>query len=954
MNIKTLLIDNYDSYTNNLITLWCESIKSLLSENPNLSNSETNQLNDSYLKENMILIRNNQYTWEFVRDNILPYIDNIIISPGPGNPENSKDFGICKQLIQYSKKPILGVCLGHQGIASFYGSKIIRAQIPVHGQKSCLEIIKPSSKIPSINTFLFDKIPQQARVVRYHSLVIDPKTLSSEFNVIAWSSGAVETLDINQNQISVSNREIMAIQHVSEPLYGVQFHPESIETEFGVQLLSNFMKITCEYNQKPKLANNLSDYSLLFSNNIHHQRKSIFGIDKLKTNSGFFNYVSQTIQPEFVILEKEIKLEPLLNSYKNSNLPDGQNLQFDAVTELLFESLYKDDPIPFLIDGAKENVDGPNMSIMGSLTSPGSVTVRFNADSREITGIEYQSNNKESIHKVVFHQDLKKLLQDSKLEKKKISFFEWVQENLVEPLCNNSTLKTLEKGSGTNLDLNSKKPMFRGGWVGYFSYEMHSESDILIQPFEEKKEQNKLPNDYLSQTPDSNLSLATQSVVLYSPNKNNTSIFIYAICIDKKDQKQSDTCFMSVEDGTEWIDSVSKRIGMLFSNQSKGKYVDVEKERLDKEMVEFVDNEKRFQVIPKIDEGKYKEKIRDAQNEIRNGESYQLCLTNSFEFRFGNSKSRTNFGSKKFLTDLYFKYLRKTNPAPMCCFFYYPDLLRNDCDSIELGILSCSPERFLQIRYEKEEWIAQMKPIKGTAKKIPHGTQICKSCDKTKSRHGYEQSINKKCLECSCESCCKAIREFNQKQKSELIANIKEHAENLMIVDLVRHDLAAISANSLSGEMNPSVRKLIKLESYQTVYQLVSTIEATINTQASKNIPQVMNAFGHCFPPGSMTGAPKKRSVEILSHSIENVDSEESAKRGIYSGSIGYISAYKGQMDWSVVIRTIVATKNHSEIDNNHLQPKFSIGAGGAITILSNPESEWDEVITKLDSVLKG
>ncbi|OMJ07556.1 Aminodeoxychorismate synthase, chloroplastic [Smittium culicis] len=169
--------------------------------------------------------------------------------------------------------------------------------------------------------------------------------------------------------------------------------------------------------------------------------------------------------------------------------------------------------------------------------------------------------------------------------------------------------------------------------------------------------------------------------------------------------------------------------------------------------------------------------------------------------------------------------------------------------------------------------------------------------------------------------------------------------------------------------MNPNVSKLINLESYSTVYQLVSTIESSIelcdykdenptlgknrNDTYTRKCPLVMKTMANCFPPGSMTGAPKIRSVEILANNLEtSTKTKTKSKRGIYSGCIGYISAFKAQMNWSVVIRTIISKKNRSL----GVAPisQFEIGAGGAITILSDPESEWNEAITKLDSVLYG
>ncbi|PVV03534.1 hypothetical protein BB560_001987 [Smittium megazygosporum] len=188
--MRTLIIDNYDSYTNNLVTLWCEAMKAMFLDLRKVFERDEKIATDSvplseilnidFILENLILIRNDQYSWEFVEQNILPFVDNVIISPGPGHPENEKDFGICSKTILLTKKPILGICLGHQGIASCFGTKIVKAEVPVHGQKSALRILE-EAKFPLVSTnckfktSLFESIPQGISVVRYHSLVVDEK-----------------------------------------------------------------------------------------------------------------------------------------------------------------------------------------------------------------------------------------------------------------------------------------------------------------------------------------------------------------------------------------------------------------------------------------------------------------------------------------------------------------------------------------------------------------------------------------------------------------------------------------------------------------------------------------------------------------------------------------------------------------------------------------------------------
>ncbi len=140
--------------------------------------------------------------------------DGIVISPGPGHPAVPRDFRICREVILESSVPVLGVCLGHQGIAHYMGGSVGRAYRPVHGRVS---------SIHHTGKGLFEGIPSPFKAVRYHSLVVSSK-LPPEIEVCAWTDEA----------------EVMAIEHRRRPLRGIQFHPESICTEFGDTIARNF------------------------------------------------------------------------------------------------------------------------------------------------------------------------------------------------------------------------------------------------------------------------------------------------------------------------------------------------------------------------------------------------------------------------------------------------------------------------------------------------------------------------------------------------------------------------------------------------------------------------------------------------------------------------------------------------------------------------------------------
>lgn len=183
-----LLIDNYDSFTWNLYQYFCE------------------------LGAEVVVRRNDVISLEDVAA-LNP--QKIVISPGPCTPDES---GISLAVIQHyaGKLPILGVCLGHQAIAQVFGATIVRAAKVMHGK---------TSPVTHTGTGVFSGLNNPLTVTRYHSLVIDPPTLPDCFEVTAWSE----------------TREIMGIRHREWDLEGVQFHPESILSEQGHQLLANFL-----------------------------------------------------------------------------------------------------------------------------------------------------------------------------------------------------------------------------------------------------------------------------------------------------------------------------------------------------------------------------------------------------------------------------------------------------------------------------------------------------------------------------------------------------------------------------------------------------------------------------------------------------------------------------------------------------------------------------------------
>lgn len=188
-----LMIDNYDSFTYNLVQYFGE------------------------LNEEVLVFRNDKVTIKEI-ENLAP--DKIVISPGPCTPNEA---GISLHLVQHfaGKLPILGVCLGHQVIGQALGGKVIRARIVMHGKVS---------DIYHRGTGLFKGLPSPVEATRYHSLIIEKETLPDNLEITAWTQTESGMID-----------EIMGVEHKEFKLAGIQFHPESILTQFGHKMLDNFL-----------------------------------------------------------------------------------------------------------------------------------------------------------------------------------------------------------------------------------------------------------------------------------------------------------------------------------------------------------------------------------------------------------------------------------------------------------------------------------------------------------------------------------------------------------------------------------------------------------------------------------------------------------------------------------------------------------------------------------------
>ncbi|HEY5194661.1 MAG TPA: aminodeoxychorismate synthase component I [Solirubrobacteraceae bacterium] len=298
--MSTLLVDNYDSYTYNVFHM----LAAACGEEP-------------------IVIHNDMVSWKALSrwD-----FDAIVLSPGPGHPARWHDFGVCADILRFSEVPVLGVCLGHQGLGHVLKANVTYAPTVMHGRLS---------PVRHTESGLFEGIPQDFNVVRYHSLAVSG-SLGEEGREIAWTADGV----------------VMGIEHATRPLWGVQFHPESICTEYGHRLFENFYGLARE-RRKPPSGRKLN-------------RPSVPPRRCRKHNAG---------DSQVRLLTRTIEGEPS--------------------TELLFERLFGECEHAFWLDSASTATQLGQCSYLGSSMGPSRLVLEYDVEQGVVTRYDADGMGKE-------------------------------------------------------------------------------------------------------------------------------------------------------------------------------------------------------------------------------------------------------------------------------------------------------------------------------------------------------------------------------------------------------------------------------------------------------------------------------------------------------------------------------------------------------------------------------
>ncbi|XP_031504188.1 aminodeoxychorismate synthase, chloroplastic isoform X2 [Nymphaea colorata] len=562
--VRTLLIDNYDSYTYNVY----QELAVINGVPP-------------------VVIHNNEWNWEYICHLLYEEkaFDNIVLSPGPGTPTSPSDIGICLRILRECKDvPILGICLGHQALGYAHGAQIVHAPSPIHGRLS---------EIEHCGTKLFHGIPSGQgsgfKVVRYHSLVIDAVSLPVVLTPIAWTSSTRTYSYLETEECRIGShfddiptghtdnghsrcfqsakgvdvdKVLMGIMHATRPHYGVQFHPESVATCYGRQILENFRKITLDY---------WSDLSSIHQGKVAHVCSSDRALLEKKfrvlneRSSSFSDMHQRVVNAHKNLTLKWRKLEAFANQVGGSE---------SIFCELFGSQKAKD---TFWLDSSFMDQRRARFSFMGGVG--GQLWKRFTFrlsknDDATAQGSGYLS-----------FEDAYGLRGSTFLEK---GFLDFLEKELL------SFHHRKEEFEGLPFD-------FVGGYVGFLGYGI-------------KEECGMSPNSHISETPDACFFFVDQFVVV---DHTNHDVYILSVC----DHASTSSTGRSdhVRSERSWLDETEAKLlnlkMMTNENDRKTQFVPLT----------LADYDEAFSMEKSRSE--YLEDVKRCMAYINDGESYELCLT---------------------------------------------------------------------------------------------------------------------------------------------------------------------------------------------------------------------------------------------------------------------------------------------------------------------------------------
>lgn len=889
-----LFIDAYDSFTYNIVSLLAE----ILPIGPD-AQIVVQSLHDP-------LPGHKQTASEVDDDVFAQYLKGfsaVVCGPGPGSPLNPQDVGPFTRIWSLSDEnmiPVLGVCLGFQSLVSHFGGRIRKLKLGQHGIIRAIEH-REDQQGEDVRKDIFEGVPP-FKATLYHSLCADigqDHVPAEDWSSAKWATFsdvpdleplAWTTIDLSND----SERVLMGVKHRSKPFWALQYHPESICTEpASARVLQNWYKEAMAWSKQAGRQSNTVER--LGSHSGHgtlpvaiEERIAGYTESHSSHGTGFADDWLEKHRPELAATA------PREYVCSQLDLPEGADAA--TVADILGET--SDSRI--ILDASSARIKDP-LAAQSIVAVGVDNTIRF----------EHVAKSNPSIRMFV--------------PKSGQTPAEFVDLNFTGDLQAWEVISHFWSArrctdAGT-LITSSGEPHghFKGGFMGYLSYEM-------------------------------GLKTVSPELARASRSDNHTDLCLawvtHSVVLDHKAGTAYIQAWGSRDEATKWVEQTLGRL------QDELRIVGSRPKVTPSPNGKDASSRLRLRTP---DPAVYEEKVRQCQREIAEGNSYELCLTaqtimtrpvmsDAINPANGHTKGaaavqsrdgtngttngsahtnghagqhpntngvdslavRPNSQASAYSTrspwEIY-KTLRSRQPAPFGSF-------------ICLGgatLLSSSPERFLQYT---ADGLCSMRPMKGTVRKS------------------------------------KAVSTLEQAEK--MLRVPKEIAENLMIVDLVRHDL-----HRVCGYGQVTVPEPFKIEEYATVFTMVTGIQGRLNryladsqSQGSSPVSPVamtgLDVLRSVFPPGSMTGAPKKRSCELLA------EIEEHQPRGLYSGVVGYMDV-TGAGDWSVTIRSMFRYDDEmADPEPGETIPRevWHIGAGGAVTILSTADGEREEMFTKLEGPL--
>lgn len=840
---RILYLDAYDSFSNNIIAQVeqctnADVVKCFIDSDLSTSSEDSTST--------ILPISRRERADETTRFlDFLNGFDAVIAGPGPGWADCDEDVGLMKELWSLSNEnllPILGICLGFQSMCLAFGAKIERLREPRHGlvsevlhsRRSIFDDVEKleATQYHSLQVMIGHRI-QNTSSVRYPAELWEPTATCPDLEPLAWD------FDSKRN-----GAVLVAAKHTHKPIWGVQFHPESICTnDEGLKIIRNWWDAAQSWKREGEQARSEGTAPKI-------RPQIVFRAVANNTDSSANSNICTSEDMAIMTSrrdEEPTQLSPPI-SVQSATTGSGRLTVSDIVElfnipqgeAIVLESGLQPDLLPMAAGTGRYSIIG--------LIIPGETTrIHYYAGSRMM-------QLRDGKDRVVREWQCREPWQ-------------WIRTfmgQLRQMISSPPTTPTWAP--------------FWGGLMGYASYEAGLET-ICMQPAEK------------ATYPDICFAYITRSIVVDHQLKK---IYIQSIRGAENGLWIRETWERLYEAvGRKSADSTPNRTPMPRPNPFEQ---DGTLNAYLASCTELV-----------ADREEYCASVASCQSRIANGQSYELCLTAANQIRARKPRiCRLSRSENNDLSWKLYKRLTSQNPAPFGAYMR----LHN------VHMLSSSPERY--ISWDRTQ-TAQCRPIKGTVAKASGVTAA---------------------------------------DAHAILTSPKERAENLMIVDLVRHQLHGVYG---SGYVH--VRKLMEIEEYKTLWQLVSVVEGvprgskgpetpgewedpsdhvSVFKSASEDDDQYLgyDAFVESLPPGSMTGAPKKRSCEILQRE------EGHQRRGLYSGVLGYLDVGGGG-DFSVIIRTAIKSADSSSTSNEDV---WNIGAGGAITAQSTPESEYEEMLAKFQS----